>query len=182
MPRFPVITLFASLLAISLVSAADYGLPKLHTIYPYTFAAPYSCNGNYQSSALFMSAYSQRRNAPELLYNGACGSELYFESSTAGDDFSLLSYARKTHARHCNWPFFSLQHFPRRAIGNIPLENITASVALNVRYLNPNLPTGQPFFTSIPATAGMTYSALLSKSDIRCENFFVLFVRLRPVI
>lgn len=65
-------------------------LPKLNTIMSKQFSTPYSCNGSYNTSALFLSEYSDKVNDPELLLNGACNSPKYLEAATAGDDFGLF--------------------------------------------------------------------------------------------
>lgn len=73
----------------------DSGLPQLRKVMTHEFTAPYSCKGSYEKSALFLSSQSQQRNSPDLLYNGGCGSQLYFQSDTAGDDmvfFFLLCF------------------------------------------------------------------------------------------
>jgi hypothetical protein len=57
----------------------------------------YSCDPSgesrpgYGNTALFLSGYSRQRNNPELLFNGACGVENYFDVNTAGDDMSLIA-------------------------------------------------------------------------------------------
>src|SRR5215471_3718603 len=92
----------------------DLGLPELHTIKNATLSPPYSCRSKeefttgYAKTALFLSKYSEERNAPDLLFNGACGSVDYFEGSTAGDDMSLIA-----------------------DLGTVPLEEVTTSKAFN---------------------------------------------------
>jgi hypothetical protein len=83
----------AALFAVALAAGPKAGgLPQLHLILPYTFSAPYSCNGNYNTSALFLTQWSLQQNHPELLYNGACRSQLIFQCDTAGRDMSVISY------------------------------------------------------------------------------------------
>lgn len=131
-----------------------YGLPTLHKIQQHKFSVPYSCGGSYNSSALFLSSYSQSMNAPDLLYNGpggsppSCLTDLYFEASTAGDDMSVLS-----------------------DLGVFPLTNVSAMHAFNVKWQ-----TGfdNKFLTDVPVVVGHTYSALLSKSDIRALYAFTV--------
>src|SRR3954467_138388 len=88
-------------LTLLLASAAapaqqDYGLPELHTIKTVTLSPSYSCRSQedfgkgYESTALFLSKYSKSRNSPDLLFDGACRSGDYFESSTAGDDMAFV--------------------------------------------------------------------------------------------
>jgi hypothetical protein len=79
-----------------------------------TLAPSFSCRSKeefctgYAQTALFPSRYSEDRNSPDLLFNGACGSEDYREGSTAGDDMSLIA-----------------------DLGNVPLEEVTSSRAFN---------------------------------------------------
>ncbi len=61
----------------------DYGLPALHLIKTATLSPAYSCRSP--------EAYSKRRNSPDLLFNGACRSEDYFQVSTTGDDMALIA-------------------------------------------------------------------------------------------
>lgn len=78
-------------------SEADFALPTLHAIRDASLSPAYSCRSTeefgkgYQSTALFLSAYTKRRNSPDLLFNGACGAADYFEAATAGDDMSLIA-------------------------------------------------------------------------------------------
>jgi len=65
-------------------------VPPLYQLTNYVFAAPYSCNGNYSASALFLSQASSSLNTPDLLYNGACNSQPYFDVTTAGSDFGFI--------------------------------------------------------------------------------------------
>jgi hypothetical protein len=66
----------------------NFGLPALHTIRTVTLAPPYSCRSpeevkkGYDSTALFLSAYSKQRNNPDLLFNGACKADNYFQPGT----------------------------------------------------------------------------------------------------
>src|ERR1700689_1890318 len=78
----------------------DLGLPELHKTNSVTLGPSYSCGsagqaqtgeGSYRNSALFLSKYSHQMNAPELLFNGACGAEDYLQSSVAGDEMSLIA-------------------------------------------------------------------------------------------
>ena len=68
-----------------------YNTPSLYVLQDYTFSAPYSCNGSYSASALFLSSYSIKQNEPDLLYNGACGSAPYVQAATSGSDLSYIS-------------------------------------------------------------------------------------------
>jgi hypothetical protein len=57
----------------------------------------YSCRPSeefhrgYQKTALFLSEEMRRRNSPDLLFNGACGSENYFQPATHGGNFSVIA-------------------------------------------------------------------------------------------
>lgn len=119
----------------------SYGLPVLRVIKPYTFSAPYGCGGSYNKSALFVSQYSLQRNSPDLLYNGACGSDLYFESSTAGDDMAVIA-----------------------DLGTFPLRNLSAHLAFNTAN---TVGQDQSFFADVPAVVGHTYAVLVDKAEIR---------------
>eukprot|EP00029_Vermamoeba_vermiformis_P007234 TRINITY_DN3072_c0_g1_i1.p1 TRINITY_DN3072_c0_g1~~TRINITY_DN3072_c0_g1_i1.p1 ORF type:complete len:254 (-),score=31.69 TRINITY_DN3072_c0_g1_i1:9-770(-) len=114
-------------------------LPALHQIQQHSFSAPYSCGGSYNKSALFLSPFALKRNTPDLLYNGACNSDLFFQSNTAGDDFALITL-----------------------IGSVSLENVDATMVF--QGANNQHSTFQQNQQAIPS---MTYAALLSKSDIR---------------
>lgn len=78
-------------------ASSSAGLPRLHVVKSAALAPAYSCRSSeefaqgYQSTALFLSAHSKQRNAPDLLFNGACGAADYFEASTAGDDMSMIA-------------------------------------------------------------------------------------------
>ncbi|CAF4350160.1 unnamed protein product, partial [Rotaria magnacalcarata] len=88
----------------------------------------------YEGCALFITDYGVSRNMPDLLYNGACGSDNVFEVMLAGDDFGMLS-----------------------DLGDVPLENVTASKAFNYENM-----AGQDnrFFNTINVVKGHTYAAL----------------------
>jgi hypothetical protein len=65
-------------------ASPDFGLPQLHTIKTVTLAPSYSCRSTeefqkgYANTALFLSAYGKQLNSPDLLFNGACKSEDFF--------------------------------------------------------------------------------------------------------
>lgn len=155
------------------LSSQSNDLPQLHVIKPYVFTAPYSCNGNYSTAALFLTQESLRSNHPELLDNGACRSQLYFENSVAGRDMSLISYVSHS-KKPRGWSRFRPRSdaifvclLARSIIGDYPLEDISAQAALNIRYLHPELQQPQPFYTTVPAKPNQTYSALLARDDLR---------------
>lgn len=78
-------------------SKDDYKLPELHTIKTVTLSPSYSCRSQaefsrgYAGTALFLSDYGKQHNSPDLLFNGACKADDYFEAATAGDAFSLIA-------------------------------------------------------------------------------------------
>ncbi|CAF1352427.1 unnamed protein product [Rotaria magnacalcarata] len=124
-------------------------LPELHVIKRISFKYPYSCQPgplSYEGCALFITDYGVSRNMPDLLYNGACGSDNFFEVMLAGDDFGMLS-----------------------DLGDVPLENVTASKAFNYENM-----AGQDnrFFNTINVVKGHTYAALLAKEEIRALFVF----------
>lgn len=128
-------------IAAPIIASAANSMPTLHAITAYTFQAPYSCKGSYEKSALFLSDYSKQRNAPDLLFNGACQSPLYIEASTAGDDFSLIA-----------------------DLGPVSLETVNAMKAFDYAGV---VGTENSFKESMPVAAGHTYVVLISKSEIR---------------
>lgn len=139
--------------AICLVAGAsgpDYNLPQLNQIKEATLSPSYSCrpaeefSKGYEGTALFLSDYSKQHNSPDLLYNGACGSDDYFESATAGDDMSLIADLG----------------------AGAPLEELTASRAFNLRKVH-NFPDYSKFARVVKVEAGHTYAVLLSEIDRR---------------
>lgn len=125
------------------------GLPELHTIKTAILSPTYSCRSReafrrgYEGTALFLSQYSDERNAPDLLFNGACGSDDFFEASTAGDDMSLIA-----------------------DLGNVPLEEVTAMKAFNFKGVNsPDLYS--KFTQNAKVEANHTYAVLINKHAVR---------------
>ena len=124
-------------------------LPELHIIKKVSFKYPYSCQPgqlSYKNCALFLTDYGVLRNEPDLLYNGACGADNYFDVMLAGDDFGMLS-----------------------DLGDVPLENVTASKAFN--YQNVAGKSNQ-FTNTIKVVNGHTYATLLAKHEIRALFIF----------
>ena len=117
------------------------GLPAIHSIKTVILSAPYSCEGSYEKSAVFLSQHSEDRNSPDLLYNGACGSSKYIEASTAGDDFSLIA-----------------------DLGEVKIEDVTASKAFNFAR---TVGRDNIFTQTASLKANHTYAVLTSKSDKR---------------
>ena len=138
------------LLASSAVFAQDYGLPELHTINSVTLSPSYSCRSQedfsrgYEKTALFLSDYSKRMNAPDLLFNGACKSEDYFEASTAGDDMALIADLGT----------------------DISIEQLSAHLAFNKQNVHSFLAYSK-FAKAVKVEANHTYVVLLNKSDLR---------------
>lgn len=77
-------------------SSPKLELPELHTIKTVTLSPSYGCRSHkdfqrgYQNTALFLLP-SSRPSSPDLLFNGACKSEDFFEAAVAGDDMSLIA-------------------------------------------------------------------------------------------
>jgi hypothetical protein len=120
---------------------SGYGLPTLRVVKSHSFSTSYSCKGNYTTSALFVSEYARRRNGPDLLYNGACGSELSFSSSRAGDGMSLVA-----------------------DLGTFPLLSLSAHLAFNIAN---QVGKYESFKSSVIAVEGHTYAVLVDTTDIR---------------
>lgn len=88
-----------------LVLAAPYAhaqasdtLPQIGVRQTAILSPSYSCRSaaefyerGYDGPALFLSDAMQRRNSPDLVFNGACGSKNYFQSVTHGVNFSLVA-------------------------------------------------------------------------------------------
>jgi len=89
-----VLLLIVTVSAVAQIPTQNLGLPELHSIKTVTLSPPYSCRSSeqfqkgYESTALFLSAYSKQRNMPDLLFNGACKSTNYFQP---GNTFSLIA-------------------------------------------------------------------------------------------
>ena len=143
--------LAASSLAVAQnVANQDYGLPELHVIKTVTLSPSYSCRSKeefqkgYESTALFLSDYSKKRNSPDLLFNGACRGEDYFHASTAGDDMALIADLG----------------------ADTSLETITAHLAFNKRNVH-SFDAYSKFARSVKVEANHTYVVLLNKGEIR---------------
>lgn len=127
----------------------DLGLPALHKVKAVTLAPSYSCRSKgefsrgYEQTALFLSNYSHDRNSPDLLFNGACGAEDYFQGSTAGDDMSLIA-----------------------DVGTIRLEDVTAQQAFNLKRADsPNFYS--KFVSSAKVELNHTYAVVVNKGNVR---------------
>lgn len=139
-----------TLMAVGKSPEADFGLPALHAIKTVTLSPSYGCRTSeefgrgYENTALFLSAYSKRRNSPDLLFNGACRSEDYFQVSTAGDDMALISDLG----------------------ANVSLEDVSAHLAFNLQNVH-SFPAYSKFVREAKVESNHTYAVLISKSDIR---------------
>lgn len=141
-----------ALLGIGIGASADqnYNLPELHLIKTATLAPCYSCRTpeefqkGYSTTALFLSDYSKQRNSPDLLFNGARGSQDYFEASTAGDDMALIADLGAAAA----------------------IEKVTAHSAFNLRNVH-DFPAYTSFAKVARVEKNHTYAVLLNKGEVR---------------
>lgn len=128
----------------------DYGLPELHRISTVTLSPSYSCreraqfSTGYANTALFLSDYSKSRNNPDLLFNGACGAEDYFDASSAGADMALITDLGE----------------------DVPIEQLSASKSFNLQRVA-KFDAYSKFIQETPVHKGHTYAVLLNKSDLR---------------
>jgi hypothetical protein len=127
-----------------------FELPELHTIKTVTLSPSYSCREKdqnrqgYGNTALFLSAYSKQRNNPDLLFNGACKSEDYFDASTGGDGFSLIA-----------------------DLGTeISLEEVSASRAFNIKQVG-SYAEQSKFVQEVKVELNHIYAVLSNESDKR---------------
>lgn len=124
---------------------STFGLPELHTIKTAILSPTYSCRSReefrrgYEGTALFLSKYSADRNSPDLLFNGACGSDDYFQ----GDDMSLIA-----------------------DLGNVPLEEVSAHKAFNFKNVH-SFDLYSRFTRTAKVEVHHTYAVLLNKSEVR---------------
>jgi hypothetical protein len=138
-------------------SDLNVGLPKLHQIKIASLSPSYSCRSSeefrkgYQNTALFLSDYAKDRNSPDLLFNGACRGDDYFESSGAGDDMSLIADLGS----------------------NVVLEDLTASRAFNLQRVH-SFPAYSQFAKAVKVQTGHTYAVLVNSSDRRALFVFTV--------
>ena len=141
--------LFVCTAGVSQTQKPDLGLPELHTIKTVTLSPSYSCRSKeefragYAKTALFLSKYSDDRNSPDLLFNGACNAEDYIEASTAGDDMSLIA-----------------------DLGEVPLEQVTAHKAFNFKNVH-SFDLYSRFTRVAKIEGNHTYVVLINKSSVR---------------
>ncbi|MDQ3816950.1 MAG: hypothetical protein M3362_04565 [Acidobacteriota bacterium] len=131
-------------------TAEYYSLPKLHVINSITLSPSYSCRSKddfrkgYEQTALFLSSYSKKRNSPDLLFNGACGSEDYFVAATAGDSMGLIADLG----------------------ADVSVEQLSAHLAFNKQNVH-SFPAYSKFAQAVKVEANHTYAVLLNSSDVR---------------
>lgn len=150
MKRVLFVALTLLLASSAIAKAQDYGLPELHTIKTVTLSPSYSCRSQedsakgYESTALFLSDYSKRRNSPDLLFNGACKSDDEFQASTAGDDMALIADLGT----------------------DVSIEQLSAHSAFNKQNVH-SFPAYSKFAQTVKVEANHTYVVLLNKSEMR---------------
>lgn len=147
----------AALFTVAGSSQTDYQMPTLHTIHEATLSPSYSCRSKdefqtgYDNTALFLSGYSKRRNSPDLLFNGACGSIDYFQSSTAGDDMALIA-----------------------DLGDkVTLEELTAHKIFNLENVH-RFSSYTKFSQVVAVEPNHAYAVLLNKENVRGLFVFVV--------
>lgn len=130
--------------------AVQRELPELHVIAAATLAPSYSCreaselSRGYAGSALFLSSAAEQLNAPDLLFNGACGSPDTFSASTAGDDMALIADLG----------------------AGASIEGVTAHRAFNLERVA-QAENYTRFTQTALVIAGHTYAVLLNKAHVR---------------
>ena len=137
-------------LAMAVPAGPAFELPVLHQIKTVTLSPSYSCRPRedvakgYAQSALFLSDFARQRNAPDLLFNGACGGDDVFEAATAGDDMSLIADLG----------------------AGTSLDDLSASQAFNVRRVATSAAYSK-FSRVVTIEPGHTYAVLLNASGKR---------------
>jgi len=147
------VLLLASLLVLSISASSqhkhDFGLPELNVIKTAELSPNYSCRSEaafrqgYAGTALFLSEYSRERNSPDLLFNGACKSEDYFEGPRAGDGMSLVA-----------------------DLGDVPLDEVSSSRAFNFKRVH-SLDLYSRFSQVALVQSHHTYALLINTRDLR---------------
>lgn len=145
-----VVTLAASVSLSAQNVVAKYELPALHAIKTVTLSPAYSCRPadelqkGYAGAALFLSAYSRERNEPDLLFNGACRADDYFEAALAGDAMSLIADLGE----------------------NVALEDLSAARAFNLKRIHAFAEYSK-FADSVKVAVNHTYAVLLNEHKKR---------------
>ena len=131
----------------------DLGLPELHKIKRATLSPSYSCRSReesrngYAGTALFLSAYSKNHNSPELLFNGACNSQDFFQTATVAGDLDVVA-----------------------DYGDIPIESLTAN---HVFSPDRTMRTDVRFTrTAKVEHPRHTYGVLINKREVRGFFYF----------
>lgn len=133
-----------SLLAGGKSSELNIELPQLHQIKEANLSPSYSCRApeefakGYENTVLYL-ADVPNRHSPDLLFNGACGAEDYFQAATGGDDMSLIADLG----------------------ANTSLADISASRAFNVQRVH-SFPAYSKFTQAVKVEANHTYAVLLN--------------------
>src|SRR5918993_1737282 len=91
--------LMTMLLLFGVMASAQetFSPPALNTVEAATLSPSYSCRTKeefqkgYRKTALFLSELVKRYGSPDLLFNGACGSEDNFQSATHGANESVIA-------------------------------------------------------------------------------------------
>lgn len=87
-----------------------YKTPELNIIKQTKLSTPYSCKGNYEKSAVFLSHFTKTLQMPDLQYDGECKSgPNYFQGSNQGDEFTLIADLGKVNLESVT---------PEKAFGN----------------------------------------------------------------
>jgi hypothetical protein len=151
--------IFISLGAVTIAncqsSNAVSSLPELHKMKTVTLAPNYGCRSDeefhqgYKETALYLSEYS-KHSGPELLFNGTCKSEDWFDVSLAGDDMSLIA-----------------------DLGIVPMENFTALKVFNPENVH-KWSAYTKFSRTVKVEPNHTYAVLMNNSDHR--GLFVFHV------
>jgi len=152
-----VLTFTASISLLAQDQKPKFELPELHKIKSVTLSPAYSCRPpdefqrGYENTALYLTTGDNKRNGPDLLFNGACGSEDYFEASLSGDDMSLIADLG----------------------AGVSLDDLSAAQAFNVRRVAAS-PAYSKFSRVATIEQGHTYAVLLNASSKR--GLFLLSV------
>lgn len=142
--------LVTSISILAQTSGSKYELPELNTIKTATLSPSYSCRDaagfqkGYAATALFLAGFSKQRNSPDLLFNGACRSEDYFEASTNGDAMSLIADLGE----------------------NVSIEELSAHRAFNLKNVH-SFDAYSKFAQTVKVQKNHTYAVLLNESDKR---------------
>jgi hypothetical protein len=126
------------------------GLPELNRVRYAVLGPAYSCRSKeafargYEETALFLSEYSRAQNSPDLLFNGACGGENYFDAALAGDDMAVIADLGP----------------------GVPLTTLDQPRAFNYKQVA-SAEHESRFTATARIEKGHTYVVLLSKDDVR---------------